>query len=156
MSGVAPTSQSNPNVSWLNSRGGWIINIIIIVFTRLLLACIPFVSSELAWTVTILSYNFITFFMFHWVRGSHFDFNQNEVEGLTLWEQIDYGAQFTPTKKFLTAIPILLFLISTHYTHYNFTIFLINATSVVIVLIGKLPIMHKVRIFGINKGSTED
>lgn len=38
-------------------------------------------------------------------------FNQNEYEGLTLWEQIDGGQQFTPTKKYLTALPILLYVL---------------------------------------------
>ncbi|KAH6582364.1 hypothetical protein BASA60_001969 [Batrachochytrium salamandrivorans] len=61
-------------------------------------------------------------------------FNQpNEYDGLTLWEQIDGGAQFTPTKKYLTAVPIILFLLSTHYTHYDFPTFMVNLTSLVIV-----------------------
>ena len=46
--------------------------------------------------------------MFHWVVGIPYDVNQGEYEGLTLWEQIDNEAQFTPTKKYLTAVPIIL------------------------------------------------
>ncbi|KAH6570854.1 hypothetical protein BASA60_007460 [Batrachochytrium salamandrivorans] len=57
--------------------------------------------------------------MFHWISGVPYSINQNEYDGLTLWEQIDGGAQFTPTKKYLTAVPIILFLLSTHYTHYD-------------------------------------
>ena len=30
-------------------------------------------------------------------------------DDLTLWEQIDSGAQYTPAKKWLTSVPILLF-----------------------------------------------
>ena len=49
--------------------------------------------------------------MFHWVTGIPFD---NELHGgayddLTLWEQIDDGAQYTPSKKWLFTAPILLF-----------------------------------------------
>ncbi|KAI8850250.1 ORMDL family [Chytridium lagenaria] len=78
--------------------------------------------------------------MFHWVIGTPFD-------------QLDNGAQFTPTKKYLTLMPIVLFLLSTHYTHYDFPTFMINLTSLIIVLIGKMPQMHNVRIFGINRKS---
>ncbi len=51
----------------------------------------------------------VTFVMFHFVVGVPFDLNQNEFDGLTLWEQIDSGAHFTPTKKFLTSVPIVLY-----------------------------------------------
>ena len=51
--------------------------------------------------------------------------------------------------------PNTRFLLSTHYTHYDFPTFMINLTSLIIVLIAKLPAMHKVRIFGINKVDTD-
>jgi hypothetical protein len=46
--------------------------------------------------------------MFHGVKGIPYDFNQNELGSLTLWEQMDNGEQFTPTKKYFTAVPIIL------------------------------------------------
>ena len=49
--------------------------------------------------------------MFHWVKGIPFDFNSGAYDGLTLWEQIDNGAQYTPTKKYLTAVPIVLYVV---------------------------------------------
>ena len=67
-----------------------------------------------------------------------------------MWEQFDYGDQFTPSKKFLTVLPILMFLASTHYTHYDATLFFINFVPLFVVLVGKLPVMHRVRLFGIN------
>ncbi|KAG5461907.1 MAG: ORMDL family [Olpidium bornovanus] len=92
-----------------------------------------------------------SFFMFHWIRGVPFEFNQGAFDDLTLWEQIDHGVQFTPTRKFLTAFPILLFLLSTHYTNYDVPTFMINLTALVVVLIAKLPSMDRVRLFGINE-----
>jgi len=98
--------------------------------------------------------------MFHWVTGIPFD---NELHGgayddLTLWEQIDDGAQYTPAKKWLFTAPILLFvpslvkplvpltvrftsfLASTHYTNYNPWLFAINFTAlIVLAIIPKLP-----------------
>ncbi|KAJ3411650.1 hypothetical protein HDV05_001859 [Chytridiales sp. JEL 0842] len=123
----------------------------VLVALRIGLGTLPGISAEAAWTWTNLIYNLTTFIMFHWVIGTPFDYNQGEYMGLTLWEQIDNGAQFTASRKYLTIFPIVLFLLSTHYTHYDFPTFMINLTSTLIVVIAKMPQMHKVRIFGINE-----
>ena len=52
----------------------------------------------------------LSYLMFHWVTGIPF---QSELHGgayddLTLWEQIDAGAHYTPAKKWLFCVPILL------------------------------------------------
>jgi hypothetical protein len=77
--------------------------------------------------------------MFHWVRGVPFEFNAGAYDNLNMWEQIDNGAQYTPAKKFLLSVPIVLFLLSTHYTHYDLTYFTINFLAVLGVVIPKLP-----------------
>jgi hypothetical protein len=48
--------------------------------------------------------------MFHWVTGMPFDseLHGGAYDDLTLWEQIDDGAQYTPAKKWLLSVPILL------------------------------------------------
>jgi len=56
-----------------------------------------------------------------------------------MWEQIDSGDQHTPAKKFLLSVPIILFLISTHYTHYDLAYFLVNFLATVAVVVPKLP-----------------
>ena len=77
--------------------------------------------------------------MFHYVRGVPFEFNAGAYDNLNLWEQIDNGDQYTPAKKFLLSVPIVLFLLSTHYTHYDLTYFTINFLAVLGVVIPKLP-----------------
>lgn len=77
--------------------------------------------------------------MFHYVRGVPFDFNSGAYDNLNMWEQIDDGAQYTPAKKFLLTVPIMLFLLSTHYTHYDMTYFTINFLALLGVIIPKLP-----------------
>ena len=77
--------------------------------------------------------------MFHWVRGVPFEFNAGAYDNLNMWEQIDNGDQYTPAKKFLLSVPIVLFLLSTHYTHYDLTYFTINFLAVLAVVIPKLP-----------------
>ena len=48
--------------------------------------------------------------MFHYVTGIPFqsDLHSGAYDDLTLWEQIDQGAQYTPAKKWLMVVPILL------------------------------------------------
>jgi ORMDL family len=77
--------------------------------------------------------------MFHYVRGVPFEFNAGAYDNLNMWEQIDNGDQYTPAKKFLLSVPIILFLLSTHYTHYDLTYFLINFLALMAVVIPKLP-----------------
>lgn len=80
--------------------------------------------------------------MFHYVRGVPFEFNSGAFDNLNMWEQIDNGAQYTPTKKFLLSVPIVLFLLSTHYTHYDLAYFVINFLAVLAVVIPKLPFVR--------------
>ena len=52
----------------------------------------------------------ISYVVFHYVTGVPFDMTNNSgvFDRLTLWEQIDSGAQYTPAKKWLTTLPIVL------------------------------------------------
>ena len=107
---------------------------------------IPGVSQETSWTLTNITYMFGSYLMFHYVRGVPFEFNGGAFDNLNMWEQIDNGAQYTPTKKFLLSVPIVLFLLSTHYTHYDLASFSINFLAVLAVVIPKLPF---VRLLGL-------
>jgi hypothetical protein len=46
--------------------------------------------------------------MFHWVTGMPFgsELHGGAYDDLTLWEQIDGGAQNTPSKKWLFSVPV--------------------------------------------------
>ena len=93
----------------------------------------------MSWTLVNITYMCASFLMFHWVRGVPFEFNAGAYDNLNMWEQIDNGDQYTPTKKFLLVTPILVFLLSTHFTHYDLTYFIINFLAVLLVVIPKLP-----------------
>jgi len=90
----------------------------------------------------------LSYLMFHWVTGIPFenDLHGGAYDDLTMWEQIDDGAQYTPAKKWLFCVPVVLFLASTHYTNYNPWLFAVNVTALVIVLIPKLPQLHRQRV----------
>lgn len=119
--------------------GAWTIHVVIIACLKIFYDIIPGVSQETSWTLTNISYMFGSYLMFHWVRGVPFEFNAGAYDNLNMWEQIDNGDQYTPAKKFLLSVPIVLFLLSTHYTHYDFAYFTINFLAVLGVIIPKLP-----------------
>lgn len=54
----------------------------------------------------------VTFFAFHWVKGSPFEEGKRKYERYTFWEQLDNGVQWTPTRKFLLLVPIGLYVFS--------------------------------------------
>jgi hypothetical protein len=111
--------------------------------------------------------------MFHWVTGIPFgsELHGGAYDDLTLWEQIDGGAQNTPSRKWLFSVPVGLcvfhpalsrsrsrsvpsrlaltrptisnsFLLSTHYTNYNPWLFAINLSALIFTLVPKLPIVR--------------
>jgi hypothetical protein len=106
---------------------------------KILFDILPGVSQETSWTLVNLSYMAGSYLMFHYVRGVPFDFNAGAYDNLNMWEQIDNGDQYTPAKKFLLFVPIALFLVSTHYTHYDSTYFVVNCLATIAVVIPKLP-----------------
>ena len=111
----------------------------LIFIGKILFDIIPGMSQETSWTLVNLSYTAGSYLMFHYVRGVPFDFNSGAYDNLNMWEQIDNRDQYTPAKKFLLSVPICLFLVSTHYTHYDLTYFMINFMATVMVVVPKLP-----------------
>jgi len=45
------------------------------------------------------------------------------------------------------------YLIASHTTDYQHPMLFLNTLAVIVLVVAKLPNMHKVRIFGINAGS---
>ncbi|KAI2649615.1 ORM1-like protein 2 [Labeo rohita] len=129
-------SEVNPNTRVMNSRGIWLAYLLLTTALHVVLLSIPFLS------VPVAMYLFL-----HTVKGTPFETpDQGKARLLTHWEQMDYGVQFTASRKFLTISPIILF-----YTKYDTTHFLVNTGSLLSVLLPKLPQFHGVRLFGINK-----
>ena len=119
--------------------GAWTIHFVLIIGLKIFFDIVPGVTQEISWTLTNIIYMFGSYLMFHWVRGVPFEFNAGAYDNLNMWEQIDNGDQYTPAKKFLLSVPIILFLLSTHYTHYDLTYFIINFLALMAVVIPKLP-----------------
>ena len=80
-----------------------------IISLKILFNSLPGVSQELSWTLTNLTYMASSYLMFHWVKGIPFEFNAGAYDNLNMWEQMDNGDQYTPAKKYLTFVPIVLY-----------------------------------------------
>ncbi|KAJ3608441.1 hypothetical protein NHX12_025488 [Muraenolepis orangiensis] len=77
----------------------WLSYILCIGLLHVILLSIPFVSVPVVWTLTNLIHNL----------GTPFETpDQGKARLLTYWEQMDYGVQFTASRKFLTITPIVL------------------------------------------------
>lgn len=121
------------------SSGAWLIHLLLITCLKIIFDAVPGVTQQMSWTFTNLTYTVGSFLMFHFSTGVPFDYNAGAYDHLTTWEQIDNGVQYTPARKFLLSVPIMLFLISTHYTQYSLTYFVINLIATLAVVIPKLP-----------------
>ncbi|NXW66497.1 ORML2 protein, partial [Eurystomus gularis] len=145
-------SEVNPNTRVMNSRGIWLAYGISVAILHVVLLSIPFFSVPVVWTLTNVIHNLVMYVLLHTVKGTPFETpDQGKDRLLTHWEQIDYGAQCTSSRKFLSVSPVVLYLLTSFYTKYDPVHFLINTTSLLSVLLPKLPQFHGVRVFGINK-----
>lgn len=102
------------------------------------------------WTATNMIHGITTFALFHWVKGAPDATTQGEYDNYTLYEQIDAGVPYTQTKKFLMLMPALVTLAACHYADYKPIYVIVNCTMFAILIIAKIPEMHRVRLFGIN------
>ncbi|XP_029428329.1 ORM1-like protein 3 isoform X1 [Rhinatrema bivittatum] len=145
-------SEVNPNTRVMNSRGIWLSYVLAIGLLHVVLLSIPCFSVPVVWTLTNIIHNMGMYIFLHTVKGTPFETpDQGKARLLTHWEQMDYGVQFTASRKFLTITPIILYFLTSFYTKYDRIHFIINTLSLMSVLIPKLPQLHGVRIFGINK-----
>jgi len=138
----------NINAEWVNRKGAWMIHVVLIATGKVIIDAIPGVTQNISWTAVNLSYLACSYLMFHWVTGIPFgsELHGGAYDDLTLWEQIDGGAQNTPSRKWLFSVPVGLFLLSTHYTNYNPWLFAINLSALIFTLVPKLPIAHRQRL----------
>lgn len=141
----------NNNTNWLNHPGAYAWYLGLIVLTWLAVSAL-LDDAGLAWTYTHLIHGVITYYIFHWAKGTTFvEEDQGKYALLTFWEQLDSGMYATRNRKVLTTVPVLLFVLATHGSDFRKQPLGLNLVVVLVLLIAKLPALHKVRFFGINK-----
>ena len=144
---------TNLNTSWLANKVVWAVYLFLIVAFRLMMASFTD-DGSLAWSVTNLTHALVTFLFFHWVKSSpvsDLTGDQGKYKGLTFWEQIDDQLQFTSTRKLMTLVPCVLLLITVYSISEASPLFFVNIAATAVILIAKLPVMHKVRLLEIGK-----
>ncbi|KAF5938512.1 hypothetical protein HYC85_022771 [Camellia sinensis] len=157
---AVPPTDLNRNTEWFTYPGVWTIYILILFFSWLVVHSVFGCSPGMAWTSRpSLSFSLVihclydrevTYQFFHWKKGTPFAEDQGIYNRLTWWEQIDSGKQLTRNRKFLTVVPVVLYLIASHTTDYQHPMLFFNTLAVFVLVVAKFPHMHKVRIFGIN------
>ena len=86
----------------------------------------------------------------HVIKGNPFGedyFHHGKYDKQSYWIQLDNGREFTPLKKFLLSIPIVLLLI-TLYAAPQLT--LVNIIASAIAIIPKFPFMHGKKILSVK------
>ncbi|PXF48314.1 hypothetical protein BWQ96_01774 [Gracilariopsis chorda] len=143
-------------VEWLNAPAAWAFYLFIIATVRLLAGLFPGCNPFHAWTIVNVLHAVITFYIFHWLKGSPFPTYwavcTPSNDKRTWWEQLDHRWQNTPSRKFCTAVVCLLYFCAAITTPPQHPFYhSINFVAFVIVFIAKLPAMDSVRILGINR-----
>jgi|ERR1700722_10781311 len=106
--------------------GAWLIHVVLISTGKIIIDTIPGMTQQISWTLVNMIYLAvchlhsafrlcpdpcqISYLMFHWVTGIPFEnsLHGGAYDDLTMWEQIDDGAQYTPAKKWLFSVPVVL------------------------------------------------
>lgn len=88
-----------------------------ICYFKICLSCLSGLSLTIeTWTHSLYVCVFQGMYVFmHAVKGTPFETpDQGKARLLTHWEQLDYGVQFTSSRKFFTISPIILYVASRH------------------------------------------
>ena len=63
---------------------------------------------------------------------------------------MDAGTPYTSMKKFFMLVPTVLTWLACHTANYQYGYIILNVSIFLILIIAKIPEMHRVRLFGIN------
>lgn len=143
-------------VEWLNAPAAWGVYVGMVCSVRVLLGLAPFMQDFQAWTIVNILHAIITFVIFHWIKGNPFPtywaLSPPSNDNRTWWEQLDARWQHTPSRKFCTAVVILLYVCAVRSTPPSLPMYHVaNFAAFAVVFIAKLPAMDSVRILGINR-----
>jgi len=144
-------SSWNKNVDWMKSGTTLIFYILVIGFASMVIYILGVDDKAVNMSVVSTIHAFLSFYFLHWVKGTPDNYSQGEWNGLTTWEQIDGGVSWTLIRKVLITIPTLLLLTTCYATDFDAFYLAVNCSLYTcLVLIPKTPLMHRVRLFGIN------
>ncbi|KAL9254527.1 hypothetical protein AKJ16_DCAP01355 [Drosera capensis] len=139
---ASPSADLNRNTEWFTYPGVWTTYILFLFFSWLVVLSVSGCTPGMGWTVVNLG---------HFAKGTPFAEDQGIYNRLTWWEQIDNGKQLTRNRKFLTVVPVVLYLIASHTTDYQHPMLFFNTLVVLILVVAKFPHMHKFQQLGVRE-----
>jgi ORMDL family len=148
--------EGNKNVEWMSAPYTWPFYLIVLVVLRVSVGYFVGLTPAGAWSVTSAVHGVLQFVLLHWTRGTPFWEDQNQYADQTVWEQIDNGVPWTDTRKFLLIVPIVLYILTIHSINYELAGTIVHTLLLVFLVVPKLPEMHMVRFFGLNRGPKEE
>ena len=92
----------------------------------------------------------LSFVFLHWIKGSPNYYGQNLQAGLTLWEQLEPQGDWVAVKSYLTLVPTVLLLATLMANDYKRSFMTLHVPLYLLLVSAKLPLMYRVRLFGIN------
>eukprot|EP00545_Synedropsis_sp_CCMP1620_P013075 CAMPEP_0119016008 /NCGR_PEP_ID=MMETSP1176-20130426/11766_1 /TAXON_ID=265551 /ORGANISM="Synedropsis recta cf, Strain CCMP1620" /LENGTH=166 /DNA_ID=CAMNT_0006969333 /DNA_START=487 /DNA_END=984 /DNA_ORIENTATION=- len=112
--------QRNPNTEWLTNASGWLL---LSTYMSVIFMChliiLTFFEWNLAWTVTHSIHFIITMLYIHWIKGSPNFYEQGEMNGMTLWEQLESTKDTSHAKRVLMLVPTVLCYLACHFADYQ-------------------------------------
>ncbi|CAM9842684.1 unnamed protein product [Ectocarpus fasciculatus] len=147
---ISAGGMSNKNTEWMQNSYTGVMYVLFIATIWGVVHMTQIFSVAKSTTLVNVVHGLITFYFFHWTKGSPDEFTQGEWNGLTFWEQLDAGVPWTKTKKFMMIVPTVLCLIPLVVSDYQPRYLAVNLPVCCILLLAKSPLMHRVRILDIN------
>ena len=109
-------------------------------------------STAESLAVTSWAHAAVTFVLLHWAKGSPDTHAQGVFDGLTVWEQMDGGRSWSPTKHVFLFVPTLVLLAQLNARNFDRGALVLNLPIYALFcVLPKLPAMHGVRLFGVNR-----
>jgi hypothetical protein len=111
-----------------------------------------YVLLSSTWTITNGLHCLLTLLCLHWFKGSALIDEQGELNGMTIWEQLEATCESsTYMRRTFIIMPIGLAYIACLVNKFQPTTCTINLIFLSIIMFAKLPQMNGVRLFGINR-----
>jgi ORMDL family len=110
----------------------------------------------LSWTVTNVLHFSVTLIYLHWMKGGTHE-DQGDLDHLTLWEQIEATPHTGSLRLALRLVPTFVCYMACREAGFSEGPILcaLNLAVWYLTLLGKMPWMNGVRIFGINSHITD-
>lgn len=142
----------NPNTEWITNAAGWqLLAIYISIIFMCHLVFLGVFDMALCWTVTHSAHFIITMLYIHWIKGSPNFYEQGEMNGMTLWEQLESTKDTANAKRGLFIVPTVLCYLACHFSSYDPDLVLWNVGIWIVCILFKMPFMNGVRVLGINR-----